>query len=123
MALDARQAFGQSSESHCPTFASVGSRSSRDTGPLPVIASSLVLPRLTPADFKDLSYSPALLLPVRFCASLTFDPEYARACEVGFDAYFDGMWFCENDDDEFGAVFVDRFYTRSEVLRLMIADL
>ena len=60
---------------------------------------------------------------MRFCASLTFGPEYARACEVGFDAYFDGMWFCENDDDEFGAVFVDRFYTRSEVLRLMIADL
>jgi hypothetical protein len=43
---------------------------------------------LTPDDFQDISYSPTLLLPVQFDTSLTLDPEYQEACQVGFDEGF-----------------------------------
>ncbi len=47
---------------------------------------------LTPVDFPDVSYSPAFLLPVQFDASIMTDPEYQRACEVGFDDYVERLY-------------------------------
>lgn len=63
----------------------------------------------SPADFKDLPYSPMLLLSTHFDASLTTDPEYDEGCECGFDSYFTEMhhWL----PGLRGYTFVDRFHT------------
>jgi hypothetical protein len=51
---------------------------------------------LPPTDFQDISYSPAFLLPVQFDTRLTLDPEYQKACHVGFD---DGIERLSEEDE------------------------
>lgn len=67
---------------------------------------------LTPVDFKDIPYASFLLLCVSFDTSIMSDSIYPRACSCGFVGYFEDMY----DDD---GVFVNRFYTRSEVCALV----
>jgi hypothetical protein len=79
----------------------------------PVVA---VATSLTPADFQDMPYSSALLLPVCFDASITSHADYAPAVCDGFDEYFEDMWNVSGTD----LVFVDRFYSWDEVRREIV---
>ncbi len=63
---------------------------------MPVLPLTSVTCSLTPVDFQHVSYSPALLLPVQFDTRLTLDPEYQKACQVGFD---DGIERLSEEDE------------------------
>jgi hypothetical protein len=63
---------------------------------LPVVSLLPPAGSLTPVDFSNVSYSPALLLPVQFDTRLTLDPEYQEACQVGFD---DGFGRLSEEDE------------------------
>ena len=55
---------------------------------------------LPPADFQDVSYSSALLLPAEFDPCITADPEYQRAREAGFVDFFELLVELLDDEDE-----------------------
>ncbi len=73
---------------------------------------------LTAADFRDVPYSPALLLESRFDASITDDDEFAKGCAWGFDAYFEEMFQWNETRTEL--VFVQKAYTWAEVVSWLI---
>jgi hypothetical protein len=68
---------------------------------------------LTMADLAEMPYSPALLLESRFDASVTDNPEFRAACEIGFDAYFDGLIEL---DEESHVTFVEKPHTWAELV-------
>lgn len=76
---------------------------------------------LAPSHFQHVPYSSALLLPVRFDASITDDLCFADACKGGFEGYFEDMLEWDESGDDF--VFVDRCYTWAEVERVICDDL
>ena len=69
---------------------------------------------LSSDDFQDISYSPKLLLPVQFDTRLTLDPEYQKACQVGFDDGFGRL--SEEDEREL----FNWDVVRNEVLRSLL---
>lgn len=82
----------------------------------------------TRVSFKDLAgiaYSPALLLDGRFDVTITDDPVFDKACEAGFDAFFESMY--QHVEGQDGLVFVEREYTllavKNEMLQAMLIDL
>ena len=81
---------------------------------LPVLTLAPVPRSSVPADFKDLAYSPTLLLSAHFDAFIADGLTYDRACEDGFNGYFEEMvqWNEAGTD----LVFMDCFYTRAEVM-------
>lgn len=83
----------------------------RTTDALPAVT----IAPLAPSHFQHVPYSSALLLPVRFDASIIDDPEYAAACQGGFEGYFEGMldWNEAGDD----LVFVNRCYTWVDIVQ------
>jgi hypothetical protein len=88
---------------------------------LPLVSFLPPIGSLTPADFQDVSYSPMFLLPVQFDASITTDPEYPDGCEGGFYCYFEDMF--QRDEAGRGTVFIDRFYSRADVMSLVVEGL
>jgi hypothetical protein len=83
------------------------------------LVSAVVAPvvSLKPSDFLTVEYTPALLQPVYLDGSVTQHHEYGQACQAGFEEYFIEMY--KGDED----VFVDRYYSRSEVVKYVIATL
>lgn len=67
----------------------------------------------SPEQFVDLPYTPTLLLESGFPDSFTDAPEFQRACECGFDGYFEDMF--EWNEERTELVFVERFCTLSEM--------
>lgn len=63
---------------------------------LPVLSQASGTCSLSFDDFQDISYSPAFLLPAQFDTRLTLDPEYQKACQVGFD---DGIERLSEEDE------------------------
>lgn len=58
----------------------------RTTDALPVLSlDASVITLLTPADFEDVPYTPALLLRASFDASITSAVDYQEGCKYGFD--------------------------------------
>jgi hypothetical protein len=94
----------------------IGMQESMSVLPLASVTRSL-----TPADFQDVSYSPRFLLPVQFDASMTTDSEYQEGCESGFYCYFEDM-FQQNEAGR-ETVFLDRFYSRADVMSLVVEGL
>src|SRR6266571_5598822 len=88
---------------------------------MPVLTLAPVARSLTPADFKDLPYSPMLLLAAHFDASLTADPEYQEGCEWGFNHYFAEMhhWLPQMR----GFTFVDRLHTSASVIDYLLSEM
>jgi hypothetical protein len=88
---------------------------------LPVLTLAPVARSSSPADFKDLPYSPTLLLSAHFDASLTADPEYQEGCECGFDYYFAEMrhWLPHLR----GCTFIDHLYTPASVRDFLLSDI
>ena len=68
---------------------------------------------VNPADFRDVLYSPALLLDARLGASITDDPGFHSACEWGFNSCVGDM-----EDDGLSSViqYGIRLFVRREVL-------
>ena len=62
-------------------------------------------PILVPSMFADIPYSPALLLDAHFGSHITDDPEFSRACQSGFDTYFEVMYQPDASGD--GVQFVE----------------
>ncbi len=57
----------------------------RITDALPVLSlDTSVITLLTPADFEDVAYTPALLLRASFDASITSAVDYQEGCKFGF---------------------------------------
>jgi len=81
---------------------------------LPILPQTPKTRSLSPADFQHVSYSPALLLPAEFDTSLTHDPEYQKACHVGFGDGFGRL--SEEDERELFTWDV----VRNEVLRSLL---
>ena len=73
--------------------------------------------RASSAQFVELPYTPALLSESGFPVSLTDDPEFQRACETGFDGYFENMF--EWNEEKTDLVFVEQFYTLSEIKTIL----
>jgi hypothetical protein len=88
---------------------------------IPVLTLAPVPRSSSPADFKDLPYSPTLLLSAHFDAALTADPEYHEGCECGFDSYFTEMhhWL----PDLRGYTFVDSFHTPISVRDYLLSEI
>lgn len=80
---------------------------------------------LTPADFQDVPYSPALLLPACFDSSITANKhQFREGCEGGFEAYFEDMYTWKNpDDQDEGLIFVSQFYTLADVKSFLLKEL
>jgi hypothetical protein len=72
---------------------------------------------LTLAEYAEMPYAPTLLLDSKFDASLTDDPEFRRACESGFEGYFELMY--EWNEDRTAAVFVEKRYTWADLAVLV----
>ena len=66
----------------------------------------------------EVPYSPALLLESSFDASITDSSEFRKACQWGFDAYFEYMY--EFDSSGVELVFVSRLYTWVEIVELVV---
>jgi hypothetical protein len=88
---------------------------------LPVVSLLPLTGSLTPADFQHVSYSPTLLLPVHWDASITADPEYQAGCECGFDSYFAEM--CHWLPDLSSFTFVDRLHTSASVRDYLLREI
>jgi len=73
---------------------------------------------LSAAAFVEMKYSPAVLLEASLGADITDDAEFRKACEWGFDAYFEEMyhWNASHTDLEF----LETCYTWSEVVEFVI---
>src|SRR5579885_2153137 len=77
------------------------------------------VPMLTLAQWAELPYSPALLLDSRFDASITDDEEFRKACQCGFDGYFDVL----SGSDASGVfTVVEHDYSWSEVVCFLVED-
>lgn len=74
----------------------------------------------SPADFKDLPYSPTLLLSVPFDAALTADAEYQESCEWGFNSYFAEMSHWTSDLSR--CTFIDRHYSSAHVRQYLLRE-
>jgi hypothetical protein len=81
---------------------------------LPILPQASGTHSLSPADFQHISYSLMFLLPVEFDTSLTDDPEYQEACQVGFDDGFGRL----SEEDERELFTWDM--VRNEVLRSLL---
>ena len=88
---------------------------------LPVLTQAPVTRSSSPANFKDLPYSPTLLLSAHFDASLTADPEYQEGCECGFDSYFAEMHYWLPDLR--GCTFIDHLHTSASVRGFLSSDM
>lgn len=88
----------------------IGSCSVSSTGPLPVV--------FTAAAFRDLPYSPALLLNSSFSAKITDDPKFHTSCGWGYEAYFEEMYAWDEEGDNL--VFVAQPYTWADVVVLVV---
>ena|SRR5437588_5830335 len=88
---------------------------------MPVLTLAPVPRSSSPTDFKDLPYSPTLLLSAHFDAALTVDPEYHQGCECGFDSYFTEMhhWLAGLR----GYTFVDCFHTLVSVRDYLLNEI
>lgn len=89
----------------------------RNTDELPVVVpvgsfSGSAPVRLTPADFKDIAYTPSFLLPALLDETLLVEREYHMACADGFRSYFEDMYATDGEQE----VFLEHVYTRSEVI-------
>lgn len=85
-----------------------------------VIDTLAVAPLASPVLFKEMEFTPALLLKASFDASITASAQYQEGCEYGFFDYFEEMY-------QMGAsglrdVFVDRFYTWADVEREVVEE-
>ena len=75
----------------------------------------------TPADLKDISYSPAFLLPVHFSSFIGDSLAYGHAYEDGFNSYFDDMLQENKAGTDFQ--FIARFYTRAEIMQIVAENM
>jgi|SRR5579883_2667823 hypothetical protein len=77
------------------------------------------MPPLTLAQWAEVPYSPALLLDSRFDVSITDDKEFRKACQCGFDGYFDVL----SGSDASGVfTVVEHDYSWSEVVTFLVED-
>ena len=65
----------------------------------------------------DLPYSPALLLKSSFDASITDSDEFRKACQWGYDAYFEDMYV--TGESETALVFVAKCFTWVEIVEFV----
>lgn len=86
----------------------IGSRSV-STGPLLAVSA---------AAFCELPYSSALLLDSSFGVDITDDSKFRRACESGFDAYFEEMYELDGDRP----FFVARSYSGSDMIVFVLEN-
>ncbi len=87
---------------------------------LPVVTLAPVTRSPSTADFKDLPYSPTLLLSAQFDSALTADPEYQESCEWGYESYFAEMHRWLPDLREF--TFHDRIHTLTSVEQYLLCE-
>ena len=89
---------------------------------LPVVATQPLHdgPALPPADFKDIPYSPDVLLPVQLDPAIMAQDKYNRALKQGFDDYFEGMYTW--NEDETDLLFENHFYTLHGIQTFVIQN-
>ena len=75
---------------------------------------------LSPAQFKELHYTPTVLLESKFDASITDHVDFPVACEWGYDAYFDEMY--QWNADRTAMLFVEHIHTLAEVQAKLIEE-
>jgi hypothetical protein len=76
-----------------------------------------MIPQVCPvtlAEYAEMPYCPVFLLDAKFDASITDHPEFPKACEWGFETYFEEMY--QWDESRENLVFVTRSYTWEEVV-------
>ena len=66
---------------------------------------------------REVPYSPALLLESSFDASITDSDEFRKACQWGYDAYFEDMYI--TGESETALVFVAKCYTWAEIVEFV----
>jgi len=69
---------------------------------------------------SEVPYSPALLIESSFDASITDSDEFRRACQWGYDAYFEDMYVTGESETEL--VFVARCYTWVEMVEFVMQN-
>jgi hypothetical protein len=62
-----------------------------------------------------------LLLPIELDQTVTRHKEYQKACEAGYECYFEEMYQTNEQEDDF--IFVEHLHTRSEVLNIIVQDI
>ena len=87
------------------------------TDALPVVTSHF---EVTPADFKVVPFTPALLLSCSLDASLVEHCEFLPACAAGFEDYFEVMYVVSPDGED--ETFADHLHTWDEVKSYIIRN-